>query len=140
MLFIIGREEVLRVLDDDSAEQDQGEEVRDGHEPVADVRRIPEELHADQRAGRAEEHMQHPVDLHPARAEEEGKGGLAVGVPAEDSGQAEQNQRDDDNNLPDAAEILAEGRRGQHGAVRDAAVPDAADHDDEVSKKTSMMP
>ena len=62
---VIFREEGTGILDDHASKQNQREQVRNGHEPVANVCRVPEELHADQRAGRGDQHVQDAVDPDP---------------------------------------------------------------------------
>ena len=132
-MIVIGKE-ILCVLYHDPPEQDQREQVGNGHQTVADVRRVPEELDADERAESADDHMQHPVNLHFMCAEQEGKGGFPVGIPAQYRREAEQDQGNDDYNLPKPAQILTESCGGQHRAVGNAAVPHAADHDDKRGK------
>ena len=133
---VVVRKERLGVLHDHAAEQDQREQVRNGHQAVADIRRVPEQLDADERTGRRDEHVQNPVDLHPAGTEQEGKGGFAVGIPAQHGGEAEQDQRDRNDDLSDTAQILAEGGRCQHRAVCDAAVPVIQMSEYQDNKKT----
>ena len=76
-VIVIGKE-VLRILYDDPAEENQREQVWNGHEAVADVRRVPEKLHADERTEGADHHVQHPVNLYPVSAEQKSKGGFTV--------------------------------------------------------------
>ena len=97
--LVISGKEILCIFYNHASEKNQREEVRDCHETIADIGCVPEKLHTDERTQRADYHVQNTIDLHLVRAEEKGKGGLAIGIPAQYRGQAEEYQRHDNDDL-----------------------------------------
>ena len=89
---------LLRHLDDHGAQQQQRNEVRDGHEAVERVGDIPHERQVRDRAGHNDEAEDDLIGADDLAAKEELRAARAVERPAEDGGRGKQQQADRQNN------------------------------------------
>lgn len=144
---------LLRHLDDHGAQQQQRDEVRDGHEAVERVGDIPHERQVRDRAGHNDEAEDDLIGADDLAAKEELRAARAVERPAEDGGRGKQQQADRKNQR---ARLVAEDcgkardRRGNARscrvaviAVRRAGAEETRDVSVQmtmVSIKTSKMP
>lgn len=144
---------LLRHLDDHGAQQQQRDEVRDGHEAVERVGDIPHERQVRDRADHNDEAEDDLIGADDLAAKEELRAARAVERPAEDGGRGKQQQADRKNQR---ARLVAEDcgkardRRGNARscrvaviAVRRAGAEETRDVSVQmtmVSIKTSKMP
>ena len=119
-------------MDEDAAEEEEGEEVRDGHEGVHAVGEVPDdgEVHdaADEEGGDVKD----AVDDDPATTAQVLHGPFAIVAPAEDGGEGEGEQAEGEQGRADDG-YLREGGLGERGAVVEGDVgvgQDAADDDE----------
>ena len=117
---------LLRHLDDHGAQQQQRDEVRDGHEAVERVGDIPHELQVRDRAGHNDEAEDDLIGADDLAAKEELRAARAVKRPAEDGGRCKQQQADRQNQR---ARLVAEDcgkARDRRGNARKVLVAVAA--------------
>ena len=119
-------------MDEDAAEEEEGEEVGDSHEGVHAVGEVPDdgEVHdaADEEGG----DVKQTVDEDPAATAQVLHGPFAVVAPAEDGGEGEGEQTEGEQRCADDG-YLREGGLGERGAVVEGDVgvgQDAADDDE----------
>ena len=116
---------LLRHLDDHGAQQQQRDEVRDGHEAVERVGDIPHERQVRDRAGHNDEAEDDLIGADDLAAKEELRAARAVERPAEDGGRGKQQQADRKNQR---ARLVAEDcgkardRRGNARSCRVAVI------------------
>ena len=125
-LFSQSREMLLRHLDDHGAQQQQRDEVRDGHEAVERVGDIPHELQVRDRASHNDEAEDDLIGADDLAAKEELRAARAVKRPAEDGRRCKQQQADRKNQR---ARLVAEDcgkARDRRGNARKVLVAVAA--------------
>ena len=145
-LFSQSREMLFRHLDDDGAQQQQRDEVRNGHQAVERIGDRPYKREIRDRAAddhKAEDDLIGADDL---AAKEELRAARAIERPAEDGGRGKQQQADRQNDrarlrAEDAREARDRGRNARSRVVAVVAVRRAVSVQmTMVSIKTSKMP
>ena len=126
---------LLRHLDDHGAQQQQRDQVRDGHEAVERVGDIPHERQIRDRAGHNDEAEDDLIGADDLAAKEELRAARAVERPAEDGGCGKQQQADRQNDrarlrAEDAREARDRGRNARSRVVAVIAVRRAGAEDD----------
>ena len=130
---------LARQLDHNGAEQQQRDEVRDGHEAVERVGDIPHELQVRDRAGHNDEAEDDLIGADDLAAKEELRAARAVERPAEDGGRGKQQQADRQNQR---ARLVAEDcgkARDRRGNARKVLVAVVAAPEQRTTREVSVQ-
>ncbi len=149
-VHLLGAHELLNVLDwlvelgielqvglglagDETGEDKQADEVRDGHEAVGQVGEGPYDVKLGHRADEDDDGEEHAVWDGGHSAEEGGQCTLAVVRPADDGGEGEEDDGQGDNSAaPMAGQAGLESLGGHDAGFVASHVPHAGHHDDKA--------
>ena len=123
-------------MNDDTVEEDQREQIRDGHEGIHAVGYVPHDRKVCHTAGKYRQDVKQAVDVSPALALQILHRTLSVIAPSEDGREGEGEQSEAQYERTDARD-LREGHFRQLGAVRivDVGIGDDAAYDDKSGER-----